>query len=111
LKQVFFNVVKNAMEAMAEGGRLRIVASSDDDFLYIKFYDTGSGIGEADLSRVFQPYFTTKSTGHGLGMMIVNRIMQEHGGQVGIESIEGEGTLITLQFPLQHRRSRLLVGD
>ena len=111
LKQVFFNVIKNAMEAMGEGGRLRIVASSDDDFLYMKFHDTGSGIGEADLSRVFQPYFTTKSTGHGLGMMIVNRIMQEHGGQVGIESREGDGTLITLQFPLQHRRSRLLVGE
>ncbi|MGC6456653.1 MAG: two-component system sensor histidine kinase NtrB [Coraliomargaritaceae bacterium] len=108
LKQVFFNVIKNAMEAMGAGGRLRVVASSDNDYVYTKFFDTGSGIGEADLSRVFQPYFTTKSTGHGLGMMIVNRIMQEHGGQVGIESREGEGTVITLQFPLQYRRSRLL---
>lgn len=111
LKQVFFNVIKNAMEAMERGGRLRIVASSDDDHLYLKFFDTGQGISEADLSKVFQPYFTTKSTGHGLGMMIVNRIMREHGGQVGIESREGEGTIMTLQFPQPHRRSRLLNGD
>lgn len=108
LKQVFFNVIKNAMEAMGPDGRFQIVAISDDDFVYLKFSDTGSGIRESDLSRVFQPYFTTKSTGHGLGMMIVNRIMREHGGQVGIESREGQGTVITLQFPQQHRRSRLL---
>ncbi len=111
LKQVFFNVVKNAMEAMEPGGRLRIVASGDDDYVYLKFRDTGSGIAEENLSRVFQAYFTTKSSGHGLGMMIVSRIMREHGGQVGIESREGEGTVITLQFPQQHRRSRLLQGD
>ncbi|MGB0344200.1 MAG: sensor histidine kinase [Coraliomargarita sp.] len=111
LKQVFFNVVKNAMEAMEPGGRLRIVASGDDDYVYLKFRDTGSGIAEANLSRVFQAYFTTKSSGHGLGMMIVSRIMREHGGQVGIESREGEGTVITLQFPQQHRRSRLLESD
>ena len=108
LKQVFFNVIKNAMEAMGPDGRFQIVASSDVDFVYLKFSDTGSGIRESDLSRVFQPYFTTKSTGHGLGMMIVNRIMREHGGQGGIEAREGQGTDITLQFPQQHRRSRLL---
>ncbi|ADE55381.1 two-component system sensor histidine kinase NtrB [Coraliomargarita akajimensis] len=108
IKQVFFNLIKNAMEAMQAGGQLRILARSDDDYVYMQFIDTGSGISEEDLSKVFQAYFTTKSGGHGLGMMIVNRIMRDHGGQIGIESRKGTGTVITLQFPQQHRRTRLL---
>ncbi|MGB0415345.1 MAG: sensor histidine kinase [Coraliomargarita sp.] len=108
IKQVFFNLIKNAMEAMEAGGSLRILARSDDDFVYMQFIDTGSGIAEEDLSKVFQAYFTTKSGGHGLGMMIVNRIMRDHGGQIGIESRKGAGTVITLQFPQRHRRTRLL---
>jgi len=108
IKQVFFNVVKNGMEAMSKGGRLRIIANKDDEFVYLQFIDTGSGISEEDLSKVFQAYYTTKKDGHGLGMMIVQRIMRDHGGQIGIESRKGTGTVITLQFPLQHRRTRLL---
>lgn len=108
IKQVFFNLIKNAMEAMSPGGLLRIVTRSDDDQVYVQFIDNGSGISEEDLSRVFQAYFTTKPTGHGLGMMVVNRILREHGGQIGIESREGAGTAITLQFPQPHRRTRML---
>ena len=108
IKQVFFNLVKNAMEAMQPGGKLRVLARSDDEFVYIQFIDTGSGISEDELSRILQPYYTTKKEGHGLGMMIVQRIIRDHGGQLGIESSKGEGTAITLQFPQQHRRTRLL---
>jgi signal transduction histidine kinase len=108
IKQVFFNLVKNAMEAMQPGGKLRVLARSDDEFVYIQFIDTGSGISEDELSRILQPYYTTKKEGHGLGMMIVQRIIRDHGGQLGIESRKGEGTAITLQFPQQHRRTRLL---
>jgi PAS domain S-box-containing protein len=108
IKQVFFNLVKNAMEAMQSGGKLRVLARSDDEFVYVQFIDTGSGISEDELSRILQPYYTTKKEGHGLGMMIVQRIMRDHGGQLGIESRKGEGTAITLQFPQQHRRTRLL---
>ena len=108
IKQVFFNLIKNAMEAMEPHGRLRILVNCDADFVYIKFIDTGSGIAEEDLARVLQPYFTTKKSGHGLGMMIVQRIMRSHGGQLGIESQKGKGTAITLQFPQKHRRTRLL---
>ncbi len=108
IKQVFFNLIKNAMEAMQAGGRLRILTRRDDDFVYVQFIDTGSGISEEDISRVFQAYYTTKKEGHGLGMMIVQRIMREHGGQISIESRAGTGTVITLQFPQQHRRTRLL---
>lgn len=110
IKQVFFNLVKNAMEAMEAGGRLRIVANKDDEYVYLQFIDTGSGISEEELSRVFQAYYTTKKEGHGLGMMIVQRIMRDHGGQIGIESQSGKGTAITLKFPQKHRRTRLLEG-
>ncbi len=108
IKQVFFNLIKNAMEAMQSGGKLKILAKRDDDFIYMQFIDTGSGIAEDDLARILQPYYTTKKEGHGLGMMIVQRIMRDHGGQLGIESKQAQGTVITLQFPQQHRRTRLL---
>ena len=96
------------MEAMQPGGELRIHARRDDEFVYLQFVDTGSGISEEDLSKVFQAYYTTKKDGHGLGMMIVERIMREHGGHINIESRQDVGTVITLQFPQQHRRTRLL---
>jgi signal transduction histidine kinase len=108
VKQVFFNLIKNAIEAMQPGGVLRIRTRVDDDNVYLLFGDTGSGIKQDDLVRLFQPYHTTKPGGHGLGLMIVQRIMREHGGQVGIESKEGVGTLVTLQFPQKNRRVRML---
>ena len=100
LKQVFFNLVKNAMEAMQPGGRLRILARKDNDFVYLQFTDTGSGISEEELSKVFQAYYTTKEEGQ--------RIMREHGGQISVESRKDVGTAITLQFPQPHRRVKML---
>jgi signal transduction histidine kinase len=108
LKQVFFNITKNAMEAMQPGGRLKIKSRADDDSVYLLFGDSGSGIRQEDLVRLFQPYHTTKPGGHGLGLMIVQRIMRAHGGQVGVESREGLGTVVTLQFPRKDRRVRML---
>ena len=108
LKQVFFNIVKNAMEAMQPGGVLRVKTRSDDDNVYLLFGDTGSGIKQEDLVKLFQPYHTTKQGGHGLGLMIVQRIMREHGGQVGVESNPSVGTVVTLQFPQKNRRVKML---
>lgn len=108
LKQVFFNLIKNALEAMQPGGRLSIRLRADDDSVFAAIADTGSGIRQADLAKLFQPYHTTKVTGHGLGLMIVERIMRDHGGHVAIESKEGVGTVVTLQFPQKHRRVRML---
>ena len=108
LKQVFFNLIKNAVEAMAPGGKLHIRSRADDDSVFLLFGDSGSGIKQEDLGRLFQPYHTTKVGGHGLGLMIVQRIMREHGGQIGIESKEGVGTVVTLQFPRKDRRVRML---
>jgi len=108
LKQVFFNLIRNAAEAMPPGGRLRIRTRADDDSVWMLFADDGGGIRQEDLIKLFQPYHTTKPNGHGLGLMIVQRIMRAHGGQVGIESKEGVGTVVTLQFPRKDRRVRML---
>ena len=108
IKQVFFNVLKNASEAMEGGGTIRVRFQSDDEFVYIQIGDTGRGIERESFGRVFEPYYSTKEGGHGLGMMIVQRIVREHGGQIGIDSQPGRGTVVTLQFPQKHRRVRLL---
>jgi len=111
IKQVFFNILKNSLEAMQKGNRLKIIARGDDDFIFLQFADTGMGIAETDISKVFLPYYSTKDKGHGLGMMIVQRIMREHGGRIGIDSKVGMGTVITLQFPRKYRRTRLLENE
>ena len=108
IKQVFFNLTKNAMEAMRPGGKLKIRSRADDDFVFLLFADSGNGIKQEDLVRLFQPYHTTKAGGHGLGLMIAQRIMRDHGGQIGMESKEGVGTIATLQFPRKDRRVRML---
>ncbi|MBS0663774.1 MAG: PAS domain S-box protein [Verrucomicrobia bacterium] len=108
LKQVFFNITKNAVEAMQPGGLLRIRTRADDDNVYLLFGDSGVGFKPEDLARLFEPYHTTKPGGTGLGLMIVQRIMRAHGGQIGVESKEGRGTVVTLQFPRKDRRVRML---
>lgn len=108
VKQVFFNVIKNAAEAMQPGGRLRVTARADEQHLSLAFADTGSGIKPEDLARLFEPYHTTKPGGHGLGMMVVQRILAAHGGQIAVQSNSGQGTTVTLQFPLKNRHVRLL---
>ena len=108
VKQVFFNLIKNAAEAMQPGGRLRIRVNADEDHVLLAFTDSGTGIKPEDLARLFEPYHTTKPGGNGLGMMVVQRIMRAHGGQIGVESNPGHGTTVTLQFPLKQRRVRLL---
>jgi len=110
VKQVFFNLVKNAAEAMPPGGRLRIEAGSDEEHVSLAFVDNGGGIKPEDLARLFEPYHTTKASGHGLGMMVVQRIMRAHGGHIAVESNPGQGTTVTLQFPLKQRRVKLLGG-
>lgn len=108
LKQVFFNVVKNAMEAMKPGGTLSIKTRADEELFYMQLGDSGAGIDQENLAKVFQPYHTTKKEGSGLGLMIAQRIMRDHGGQIGIDSREGVGTVVTLEFPRQAPKFRML---
>jgi len=108
MKQVFYNAIKNSFEAMKRRGILRIRTDRDDTHLKISFTDTGGGISAGNLSRVFEPYFTTKSGGSGLGLLIVRRIIREHGGELAIESTEGKGVTLTVRLPLLERRVRML---
>ena len=108
VKQVFFNVIKNAAEAMRDGGELIIRIKEDQEKVYIQFCDSGKGISQENMSQIFEPYFTTKSCGSGLGMMIVQRILREHGATIGIDSQLDKGTQVTLAFPQKNKRIKLL---
>lgn len=108
IKQVFFNLIKNALEAMPDSGALRIVVSAGDIYVDIAFIDTGKGIAPEELQRVFEPYHTTKRTGTGLGLMIVQRIIDEHGGEIELSSKPGAGTCFKVRLPRSERRVRLL---
>ena len=108
MKQAFFNVIRNAFQAMPDGGQLRISISSSDQYLGVSFRDTGVGIEPEDLGRAFEPYHTTKAGGSGLGLMVVQRIVQEHGGQIELVSKPDVGTSFTILLPLAEPRTRLL---
>jgi signal transduction histidine kinase len=112
MKQALYNVIKNSFEAMKRRGILRIRTDMDATHVSISFTDTGGGMSAESLSRVFEPYFTTKSTGSGLGLLIVRRIVREHGGEMAIESNEGKGLTLTIRLPYLDKRVRMLeAGD
>jgi signal transduction histidine kinase len=112
MKQAFYNVIKNSFEAMRRRGILRIRTDLDATHVSISFTDTGGGMSAESLSRVFEPYFTTKSSGSGLGLLIVRRIVREHGGEMAIESNEGKGLTLTIRLPYLDKRVRMLeAGD
>ncbi len=100
LKQAFMNVILNAMEAMPQGGVLKVSTIMDEDRIGIKVVDNGVGISGEDLAHLFEPFFTKKTRGTGLGLANVKRILEEHGGNVEIESTLGEGTEVSLWLPM-----------
>ena len=108
MKQAFYNIIKNSFEAMKRRGILRIRTDRDDTHVLVSFSDTGGGISTEDLGRIFEPYFTTKPTGTGLGLLIVRRIVRKHGGELAIESSEGKGVTLTMRLPYIDRRVRML---
>jgi len=100
-RQALWNLCLNAVEAMPDGGELRIGTAVHRDALEVWVSDTGEGIAAADLSHIFEPFFSTKSNGSGLGLALVHRIVQEHGGQIDVRSVPGLGTTFTLSLPSQ----------
>jgi len=108
LKQAFYNVIKNAFQAMKTGGILHIRSWQNEFYISVSFNDTGGGISQERMGKLFQPYFTTKSSGSGLGLLIVRRIVREHGGEIEIESNEGKGTRVTIHLPYGDKRVRML---
>jgi len=103
MKRVFTNLVINALEAMPDGGRLKIEASVKREEALIDFHDTGVGIAEEDLDKMFQPLFTTRAKGMGLGLVVAKRLVEAHGGDVMVHSKVGEGSIFTVKLPLRKK--------
>ncbi len=110
LKQAFYNLIKNALQALSNDGILRVTTSRSDTHLQISFEDNGTGISVEDMAHITEPYFTKRKGGTGLGLFIVQRILHEHGGHLELLSEPGRGTTARILLPLAERRVRLLGG-
>ena len=108
LEQVFFNLISNAMRAMKNGGKLYITTRFDSirKGIIIKFEDTGVGISEGNLKNIFTPFFTTYKEGTGLGLSICQNIINEHKGNISVESKLGKGTTFTIFLSLEKRKEK-----
>jgi len=108
MQQVLVNLIKNAMQAMTKGGTLTLQTGVGADGVWVSVGDTGGGIPQEQLNRLFEPFYTTKKKGTGLGLMIVQRIVRAHGGRIEVESQPGRGTTFRIWLPMQERRPKLL---
>ncbi len=97
---IFSNLIKNAIDAMPNGGTLTITAKVNSNFAMIEFKDTGFGIKKEDIDKIFNPYFTTKARGSGLGLPIVQKLIENHNGKIQVESEEGKNTTFTVFLPI-----------
>ena len=100
MKQVFLNVLLNGIEAIKDQGCISIATVAENSHVESVIADTGPGIPRKELPHVFDPFYTTKSDGTGLGLSVVHSIIQEHGGRVMIDSDTGRGTTVRIQLPL-----------
>lgn len=100
-KSAILNLLVNALQAMPNGGSLDIEIDQKDDQVLIKIRDTGIGIGEENLDKIFSPFFTTKEEGNGLGLSEVHKVIQAHGGSIEVQSQVGKGSLFTVKVPLK----------
>jgi PAS domain S-box-containing protein len=107
-QQALMNLVKNAMQAMTKGGTLTMQTGETPEAVWVSVADTGGGIPEEQINRIFEPFYTTKKSGTGLGLMIVQRIVRAHGGRIELESHGGRGTTFRLWLPLHEKKPRLL---
>jgi two-component system, sporulation sensor kinase E len=108
MQQVLVNLVKNAAQAMTTGGTLTLQTGENSDGVWVSVADTGGGIPQEQINRIFEPFYTTKKKGSGLGLMIVQRIVRAHNGRIELESHVGRGTTFRVWLPLHERKPRLL---
>jgi signal transduction histidine kinase len=101
LRQAFLNIVINALQATPTGGNVRIVLTKDNSGFEISFRDSGSGITTENMQRIFEPFYTTKPDGTGLGLAVTRKIIEAHGGTLDIESKSGQGTTVSVRLPVQ----------
>jgi len=100
INRVFSNVLINALESMPDGGRMTIITGVEDGFFIARIQDTGEGIPEEDIIRIFDPFFSTKASGVGLGLSTTYGIVVSHGGTIGVESERNNGTVFTISLPM-----------
>lgn len=100
LRRVFENIILNAIQAMPDGGNLRVTTRVNDGFLETNITDTGVGIQENDLGKIFEPFYTSRAAGIGLGLAIVKEIVERHGGDVAVSSSPGKGASFSVTLPV-----------
>jgi signal transduction histidine kinase len=110
MKQALLNLIKNAIAAMHGGGKLTIKTARPDENILITVADTGTGISEETLPKIFEPYFTTRETGSGLGLTLVFKIIREHQGEITVKSRPGEGSAFIITLPVPQKERRLIGG-
>jgi len=110
MKQALLNLIKNAITAMSAGGTLTITTEASGSELRIIIADTGAGIPEENFSKIFEPYFTTRDTGSGLGLTMVFKIIKEHQGEISVRSREGEGSVFFITLPIPHQTGQRLLA-
>jgi len=100
LKRVFTNLLTNGIQAMPDGGTLSVTGSVSGGMVSLVVSDTGVGVSEENMGKLFQPLFTTKAKGTGLGLAVCKKIVEAHGGEISFESEEGAGTSFVIKFPV-----------
>jgi signal transduction histidine kinase len=105
IRAATLNLVLNAVQAMSSGGQLAISTGKADDKLWMEIKDTGAGMSHEQIKQIFEPFNTTKSRGLGLGMPYAHKIIQQHGGQITVDSELGRGTQVRIELPANERRN------
>lgn len=108
LKQALLNLAKNAIAAMPDGGMLRVSTQTRGDQVLLRISDNGTGMSEETRNKIFEPYFTTKDFGSGIGLTLVYKVIKEHMGDISVISREGHGTTFTITLPVPQRERHLL---
>ncbi len=108
VKQAVLNIIKNAISAMPEGGSLVVTTERFGDEAILRIADSGEGMSDEILAKIFEPYFTTRDFGSGLGLTLVYKVVKEHMGEIGVSSQEGKGATFTITLPIPQKYQHLL---
>ena len=111
IHQVFVNLSLNAVQAMTEGGQLKVVTRLAEDYVEVEFNDTGCGIPEENLKKLFDPFFSTKARGVGLGLAVTHGIIEKNKGTIEIKSEVGEGTAFVVRLPIEKQTSAVEITE
>ena len=100
MERVFRNLATNAIQAMKNGGKLKVSTKKKQGFVEVSFQDTGAGMSKETMKKIFEPFFTTKSKGMGIGLAICKKFVEINGGSITVKSEEGNGSTFTVKLPI-----------